>query len=151
VLRANVNGDDIPVGGLLDVDAAGVLSQVAGGQPLAPDVVQRAAEAGGALDDDVTVGGSWVKIQRAANPFRATFFSFWVVRKLATVNSEPSKSYQTGVTWGRPSGRTVARAATCGWLRKALTSAEMTAGIFTPGDGSARILSRGRRGRQTDT
>src|SRR3990172_10537402 len=56
VLRANVNGDDIPVGGLLDVAPAGVPSQVAGGQPLAPDVVQRAAEAGSALDDDVTVG-----------------------------------------------------------------------------------------------
>src|SRR3972149_3806263 len=67
-------------------------------------------------------------MQRAANLFRATFFSFWVVRKLATVNSEPSKSYQTGVTWGRPSGRAVARAATWGWLRKALTSAEIGTG-----------------------
>src|SRR3989304_4871384 len=70
-------------------------------------------------------------MQRAANPFRATFFSFWVVRKLATVNSEPSKSYQTGVTWGRPSGRTVARAATCGWLREALTSAGVGTGMGT--------------------
>src|SRR3990172_3545648 len=88
-------------------------------------------------------------MQRAANPLRSRFFSFWVVRKLATVNSAPSKSYQTGVTWGRPSGRTVARAATCGWLRKVLTSADIGAGILTPGDGSARILSRSRRGRQT--
>src|SRR3990172_7996338 len=55
VLRADVNGDDVPIGGLLNVDAAGVLAQVAGGQPLAPDVVQGAAHAGGALDDDVTV------------------------------------------------------------------------------------------------
>src|SRR3970282_1283239 len=62
-------------------------------------------------------------MQRAANPFRATFFSFWVVRKLATVNSAPSKSYQTGV----------ARAATCGCLRKALTSAEIGTGMALPG------------------
>src|SRR3990172_6155788 len=75
-------------------------------------------------------------MQSAANPFRARFFSFWVVRKLATVNSEPSKSYQTGVTCGRPFGRTVARAATCGWPRKAFTSAEITVGILTPGAGA---------------
>src|SRR3990172_3809170 len=57
VLRANVNGDDVPIGGLLDVAAAGELAQVAGGQPLAPDVIQRTAEASGALYDDVTVRG----------------------------------------------------------------------------------------------
>src|SRR3970282_418703 len=55
VLRANVNGDDVPVRGLLDEDAAAVPAQVAGGQPLAPDVVQGAANAGRALHDDVTV------------------------------------------------------------------------------------------------
>src|SRR3990172_8310199 len=42
------------------------------------------------------------------------------------MNSVPSYSYQTGVTWGRPSGRTVASAATLGSRRKAATSGDRT-------------------------
>src|SRR3972149_3777077 len=55
LLRADVNGDNVPIGGLLHVHSAGKLAQVARGQPLAPHVVQGAADAGGALHDDVTI------------------------------------------------------------------------------------------------
>src|SRR3990170_6383853 len=65
-------------------------------------------------------------MQRVANPLRATFSSFCAPRKAPMMNSVPSYSYQTGVTWGRPSGRTVASAATLGSRRKAATSGDRT-------------------------
>src|SRR3989304_4003738 len=51
-----MDGDDGPVCGLLDIDAAGVLAKIADGHALAPYVVQGAADAGRALYDDVPVG-----------------------------------------------------------------------------------------------
>ena len=50
----------------------------------------------------------------------------WVPRGVLMMNSLPSYSYHTGVTCGRPSGRTVESAATFGSRRNSSTSGART-------------------------
>ena len=107
-----MDGDYVPVSSLLYVDAAGVVAQVASRQPFPPDAVRGAADAGRALDDDVSVGWLLAEDGEGGEPFVRYVLQLLRATKDGDGNSLPSKSNQTGVTWGWPSGRTVARAAT---------------------------------------